>query len=78
MARKWIQHAREEMERKGTVGKFGRTTARKVARAKKRGGVEEKRAVFAQNMKRIAEKRKHKRIHKREAHRSSSRSSSRG
>lgn len=68
--RKWIQHAREEMERKGTVGKFGRTTARKVARAKKHEGLEAKRAIFAQNMKRLAEKRKHKRQH----HRSSSRS----
>ena len=71
--RKWIQHAREEMERKGTVGKFGKTTARKVSRAKRHGGLEKKRAIFAQNMKRIAEKRKHKRT----AHRSSSRSSSR-
>ena len=58
MADHWIQGARKEMERKGTVGKFGKTTAKKVARAKKHGGKEEKRAIFAQNMKRIAEKRK--------------------
>lgn len=70
---KWIQHAREEMERKGTVGKFGRTTARKVARAKRRGGVEAKRAVFAQNMKRIAQKRKLRRTHRRNAGRKSGR-----
>jgi hypothetical protein len=54
----WIQEAREGMERKGTVGAFGRTTSKKVASAKKRGGVEAKRAVFAQNMKRIAQRRK--------------------
>lgn len=59
--KRWIQGARKEMERKGTVGKFGKTTEKKVARAKKKGGVEEKRAVFAQNMKRLAEKRKKKR-----------------
>lgn len=55
---RWIQGARERMEEKGTEGKFGKTTAKKVAAAKKKGGVAEKRAVFAQNMKRIAEKRK--------------------
>jgi hypothetical protein len=58
MADHWIQSARESMEKRGTVGKFGKTTAKKVARAKKHGGKEEKRAIFAQNMKRIAEKRK--------------------
>jgi hypothetical protein len=60
MADKWIQGAREEMERKGTVGKFGKATPGKIAAAKKKGGKAEKRAVFAQNMKRIAAKRHHK------------------
>ena len=60
---KWIQGAREEMERKGTVGAFGKATPGKIARAKKKGGKEEKRAVFAQNMKRIAAKRKKKSRH---------------
>ena len=55
--RKFIQEARERMERKGTVGKFGRATRKKIARAKKKGGVEKKRAVFAENMKKIARKR---------------------
>jgi hypothetical protein len=73
----WIQKARESMERRGTVGKFGRTTARKVARAKARGGVEKKRAVFAQNMKRLATKRKRKRQHLRSHHRTNSRTASR-
>ena len=67
---KWIQKARESMERRGTVGKFGKATARKIARAKKRGGLEKKRAVFAANMKRIAAKRKHKRRGQRKHHRS--------
>ena len=58
MAEKWLQNARNEMERKGTVGKFGRATKGKISRAKKRGGKEAKRAVFAENMKRIAQKRK--------------------
>jgi len=57
---RWIQGAREEMERKGTVGKFGRATASKIARGKAKGGKEAKRAQFAENMKRIASKRKNK------------------
>jgi hypothetical protein len=58
MAKHWIQGAREKMEEKGTVGKFGKYTAKKVARAKKEGGEEKKEAVFAENMHKIAEKRK--------------------
>ena len=50
----WIQGARERMREKGTEGKFGKATPKKVAAAKKKGGVEEKRAVFAENMKKIA------------------------
>lgn len=55
---KWIQDARAEMKAKGTEGKFGKATPKKIAAAKKEGGVEKKRAIFAQNMKRIAEKHK--------------------
>lgn len=58
MAEKWIQKADEEMQRKGTKGKFGRATPKKIAAAKKKGGKAEKRAVFAQNMKKIALKHK--------------------
>ena len=57
MAEKWIQNAREKMEEKGTVGKFGKATASKIAAGKKAGGKREKEAVFAQNMKAIARKR---------------------
>ena len=59
--KRWIQGAREEMQRKGTEGTFGRATAKKISSAKKHGGVDKKRAVFAQNMKRIAAKRKRSR-----------------
>lgn len=60
MARKkrWIQAARERMKRKGTVGAFGKATQGKIAAAKKRGGLAAKRAVFAENMRKIAERRK--------------------
>lgn len=56
----FIQEARERMERKGTVGKFGKATKKKIASAKKHGGIAKKRAVFAENMKRIAQKRARK------------------
>ncbi len=52
----WIQSARESMEKRGTVGKFGRATASKIAAGKAAGGKEAKRAIFAQNMKRIAQR----------------------
>jgi hypothetical protein len=53
---KFIQKATERMEEKGTVGTFGKATPSKIAHAKAEGGVEKKRAIFAQNMKRIARK----------------------
>jgi hypothetical protein len=54
---KWIQAATRRMKAKGTLGKFGKATPKKIAVAKKAGGVRKKEAVFAQNMKRIARKR---------------------
>jgi len=59
MAEKWIQGAREKMEEKGSVGSFGKATKSHIAAAKKEGGVEKKKAVFAENMKKIAAKHKH-------------------
>lgn len=53
---KWIQAARSKMEAKGTVGAFGKATAKKIAAGKKAGGLQEKRAIFAQNMKGINKK----------------------
>lgn len=58
MAKHFIQEATAKMKAKGTLGKFGKATPKKIAAAKKEGGVEEKRAVFAENMKHIAEKHK--------------------
>ena len=60
MSDNWIGKARDKMEEKGTVGSFGKATPSKVAAAKKKGGKAEKKAVFAQNMKRISEKHKGK------------------
>jgi len=53
----WIQGARESMERRGTVGSFGKATAKNIAAGKRAGGKEAKKAIFAQNMKRIAQRR---------------------
>ncbi len=56
---KWIQKAESRMEEKGTVGSFGKATPKKIATAKRKGGKEEKKAIFAQNMKKVA--RRHRR-----------------
>ncbi len=53
----WIQKATARMKAKGTVGKFGKATPKKIAAAKKKGGVAKKEAVFAENMKKAARKR---------------------
>ena len=50
----WIQKAVKKMKKKGTLGKFGKATAKKIAAGKKKGGLQKKRAVFAQNMKKIS------------------------
>ena len=55
---KWLQAARARMEKKGTVGAFGPATAKNIARGKRAGGLEKKRAVFAANMRKIAARRK--------------------
>lgn len=56
MTQHWIKDATDKMSQKGTLGKFGKATPKKIAAAKKKGGVEEKEAVFASNMKKIARK----------------------
>jgi len=61
--RHFIQKATARMKKKGTLGSFGRATPKKIAAAKRKGGKMEKKAVFAENMKKIAAKRK--RSHKR-------------
>ncbi len=69
MAEKWLQKANDSMERRGTKGKFGKATKRKISRAIAHGDKEKKRAIFARTMKRLAAKRK-----RRHASRSSARS----
>lgn len=54
MAEKWIQEATDKMKKKGTLGSFGKATGKKIAAGKKEGGKEAKKAIFAQNMKKIA------------------------
>lgn len=53
---KWIQEAVQKMKAKGTLGSFGKATSKKVAAAKKEGGVMKKKAIFAENMRKIAHK----------------------
>ena len=55
---KWIQKADKKMEAKGTKGAFGKATSKKISKAKAKGGLQAKRAVFAENMKKIAAKHK--------------------
>jgi hypothetical protein len=57
---RWIQKASARMKAKGTKGAFGKATSKKIAKAKAKGGLAKKRAVFAQNMKKIAAKRHHR------------------
>lgn len=54
----WLQEARKKMESKGTVGAFGKATPKKISAAKQAGGLQAKRATFAANMKKIANKNK--------------------
>jgi hypothetical protein len=57
---KWLQKARESMQERGTVGKFGKATRSKIAAGKRAGGTRKKEAVFAENAKKAAMKRKKK------------------
>lgn len=50
----WIKKATDKMKEKGTVGKFGKATDKKIASGKKAGGVKAKEAVFAQNVKKAS------------------------
>jgi hypothetical protein len=50
----WIQKATKKMEKKGTVGSFGKATEKKIAAGKKAGGAEAKKAIFAQNVKKAS------------------------
>jgi hypothetical protein len=56
--KKFIQKAEKGMEKRGTVGAFGPATKSNIAEGKAAGGLEAKRANFAQNMRRIAQRHK--------------------
>jgi hypothetical protein len=56
----FIQKATARMKAKGTLGSFGKATPAKVARAKKAGGKMKKKAIFAENMAKIARSHGHK------------------
>lgn len=58
MAEQFIQKARESMERRGTVGSFGKATPKKIAAGLKKGGAMAKKAAFAKAMKTVARNRK--------------------
>lgn len=67
---KWLQEARERMEKKGTVGAFTAYCKRKGYRGVTQACIEEakksgnptlkKRAIFAENVRKIAKRRKAK------------------
>jgi len=57
---KWIQKATEKMKEKGTLGSFGKATESKISAAKRAGGKRAKKAIFAENMKKIARKKSRK------------------
>jgi len=57
---KWIQKATEKMKEKGTLGSFGKATPEKIAAAKRAGGKRAKKAIFAENMEKIARKKSRK------------------
>lgn len=48
----WIEKAVAGMNKKGTLGSFGKATPSKIAHAKAEGGKMEKKAIFAQNVSR--------------------------
>ena len=56
MAKKWIQSAVAKMKKKGTIGSFGKATAKNIKAGIKKGGAMKKKAIFAQNMKAISKK----------------------
>jgi len=57
MAR-WIQKAVKRMKRRGTLGSYGKSTAKKNKRNIARGGKIGKKALFAENMRKIAKRKK--------------------
>lgn len=59
MAEKFLARARESMEKRGTVGSFGKATPEKIKKGLAEGGAQAKKARFAKAMKTIAARHKH-------------------
>jgi hypothetical protein len=53
-----LQAAAESFRRRGTEGAFGPATKANIARGKAAGGLQKKRAIFAENMRKLAARRK--------------------
>ena len=53
----FIGKARASMEKRGTVGSFGKATPKKIAAGLKAGGAVAKKAAFAKAMKTVARNR---------------------
>lgn len=60
MAEKFLAKARASMEKRGTVGSFGKATPKKIKAELAKGGAQAKKAGFAKAMKTIAARRKGK------------------
>ena len=58
MAKRWIQKAVSKMKAKGTLGSYGKSTAKKNKKNIAKGGKIGKKAQFAENMRKIAKKKK--------------------
>ena len=58
MAKRWIQKAVKKMKAKGTLGSYGKSTAKKNKKNIAKGGKIGKKAQFAENMRKIAKKKK--------------------
>jgi hypothetical protein len=56
----FLQRARASMEKRGTVGSFGKATPKKIKAGLAKGGAQAKKAGFAKAMKTIAARRKGK------------------
>ncbi|HAR39175.1 MAG TPA: hypothetical protein DCS09_11715 [Porphyromonadaceae bacterium] len=52
----WIQKAVSRMKKKGTLGSFGKATAKKIKAGLAKGGKSAKKAAFAKAMKKISKK----------------------
>lgn len=60
MVGNFLARARASMERRGTVGSFGKATPKKIKAGLAKGGAQAKKAGFAKAMRTIASRRKGK------------------